>query len=106
MDGRRARNVLGVGRNATLDDIRRAFRAQAIVTHPDRGGNAHAFTEIRAAFEALKSTPPAPTPRPRYPLPKRAAHIDVYDSTPRPRPRRDFADVLRGAMARDAQHVG
>jgi hypothetical protein len=98
MDGRRARKLLGVGRNATLDDIRRAFRAHAIVTHPDHGGNAHAFTEIRAAFDILQSTPPGP--KSRAPLTERTAHVDVYDSAPRPRPRRDFADVLRGAMAR------
>ena len=104
MDGRRARKLLGVGRNASLDEIRRAFRARAIVTHPDHGGSALAFTEVRAAFELLQST--APAPKPRVSMASRASHVDVYDSAPRPRPRRDFADVLRGAMARDAQHVG
>lgn len=104
MDGRRARKLLGVGRNASLDEIRRAFRARAIVTHPDHGGDARAFTEVRAAFELLQ--PDAPAPAPRVGLPIRATHVDVYDSAPRRQPRRDFTDVLRGAMARDAQHVG
>ena len=39
MDGRRARSVLGVAADAGPDEIRRAFRARALVTHPDHGGD-------------------------------------------------------------------
>lgn len=98
MDGRRARKMLGVPANAGPDEIRRAFRARALVTHPDHGGSPVAFAEVRAAFDTLT------TARARadvhVPLLTTHARVDVYDSAPRPRPRRDFADVLRGATAR------
>src|SRR5690348_17255824 len=58
MDGRRARRVLGVPKNAGPDEIRRAFRARALVTHPDHGGNAVAFAEVRSAFELLRASTP------------------------------------------------
>ena len=99
MDGRRARNVLGVDTYAGPDEIRRAFRARALVTHPDHGGSNAAFAELVDAFETLQTEE---EPRVWQPaLPARAARVDVYDS-PRPRPRRDFADVLRAATARVA----
>jgi curved DNA-binding protein CbpA len=99
MDGRRARRVLGVRKNAGPDEIRRAFRARALVAHPDHGGDAVAFAEVRSAFEVLRAAAPvtraalgtAAQPRVR---------VDVYDSPRRPTPRRDFADVLRSASAR------
>ncbi len=53
MDGRRARIVLGVGNDAGPAEIRRAFRARALVTHPDHGGNASSFAEIVDALAAL-----------------------------------------------------
>jgi curved DNA-binding protein CbpA len=98
MDGRRARNVLGVDRDAGPDEIRRAFRARALVTHPDHGGDDLAFTEVMDALAALRSAEPR---RPMFrALPKTGPRVDVYDSAPRSQPRRDFADVLRAAAAR------
>ena len=100
MDGRRARRVLGVRKNAGPDEIRRAFRARALVTHPDHGGDAVAFAEARSAFEVLRAVTPvaaslAPTMSRRS-----TVRVDVYDSPGRPTPRRDFADVLKAATAR------
>jgi curved DNA-binding protein CbpA len=95
MDGRRARRVLGVASDAGPDEVRRAFRARALVTHPDHGGTADAFSEVHAAFELLRDTP-APKRRVLFPRPR----VDVYDSARRPAPRRDFGDVLRAATAR------
>jgi curved DNA-binding protein CbpA len=96
MDGRRARRVLDVGPDAGLDEIRRAFRARALLTHPDQGGTPEAFAEVQAAFAVLKDIPPRrrifnPIPRPQ--------RVDVYDSPRRP-VRRDFGEVLRAAAAR------
>lgn len=43
--------VLGVAPNATLDEIKRAYRERALATHPDRGGDAAAFRELQRAYE-------------------------------------------------------
>jgi hypothetical protein len=110
MDGRRARDVLGVGNDAGPAEIRRAFRARALVTHPDHGGSRAAFAELLEAFESLgtASTRSASQPEPtlhawiaarRLPEPVPLARIpfDAYDSPRRPAPRREFADALRAA---------
>ena len=44
--------VLGVPRVASAAEIRRAYRAQALTCHPDKGGNAEAFRSLVAAFKA------------------------------------------------------
>jgi hypothetical protein len=44
-------SVLGVTAKATLEEIKRAFRARARETHPDHGGNAVAFRAVHAAYE-------------------------------------------------------
>jgi hypothetical protein len=107
MDGRRARVVLGVDNDAGPDEIRRAFRRCALVTHPDHGGDRAAFAELTDALVALGALAPAPeTRRPstpvRVPVALSAARtrFDVYDSPRRPAPRRAFADVLQAAVAR------
>jgi molecular chaperone DnaJ len=49
--------VLGVPRNASEDDIRRAFRKLAFESHPDRNSSADAserFKEINEAYEVLR----------------------------------------------------
>lgn len=46
--------VLGVASGASAEAIRAAYRARALVTHPDHGGDAEAFRRLRAAYaEAL-----------------------------------------------------
>ena len=99
--------MLGVGNDAGADEIRRAFRARALVTHPDRGGDRAAFAELLEAFESLgaaatkrdttrpATTKPEPTLREwinarRLPEPVPLARIpfDAYDSPRRPAPRR------------------
>jgi DnaJ family protein A protein 2 len=44
---------LGVGRNATTEEIRRAYKDLAKQKHPDRGGNAEEFKAIQEAHEVL-----------------------------------------------------
>ena len=106
MDGRRARIVLGVGNDAGPAEIRRAFRAQALVTHPDHGGDGHTFAELVDALGALDTlvVPPV-TARPtaaRSPraLPACRPRFDAYDSPRRQAPQRAFADALQAATAR------
>lgn len=45
--------ALGVARNATPDEIKRAFRRLASQHHPDKGGNTQKFQEIQAAYDTL-----------------------------------------------------
>ena len=99
MDGRHARIVLGVADDARPADIRRAFRAHALRTHPDHGGDARDFGEVLAALGVLDRTDER-APREVASLSAPRRRFDAYDSAPRRAPRRDFADVLRGAVAR------
>ena len=46
-------DVLGLCSDATLRDVRRAYRRLALVHHPDRGGDAARFREITDAFEQI-----------------------------------------------------
>ena len=42
--------TLGVNRNASQSDIKRAFKKQAMKHHPDKGGDAEKFKEIQGGF--------------------------------------------------------
>lgn len=47
--------VLGVGKTASDDEIKKAFRKAAVKHHPDKeGGNEAKFKEINEAYEVLK----------------------------------------------------
>lgn len=46
--------ILGVGKTASADEIKKAFRKLAIEHHPDRGGDETKFKEINEAYEVLK----------------------------------------------------
>ena len=45
--------TLGVSRNATQDEIKKAFRTLAMQHHPDKGGDLAKFQEITNAYETL-----------------------------------------------------
>ena len=48
-------DVLGVGKNASPDEIKKAFRRKAIDHHPDKqGGDEAKFKEVNEAYEVLK----------------------------------------------------
>jgi hypothetical protein len=102
MDGLRARAILGVDADAGSDEIRRAFRARAIVTHPDRGGNRVAFELVVLAFETLQHVDVARRLPARPQLPGLRPRVDVYDSPYRCQPTRDFDDMLRAAISRQS----
>lgn len=47
--------ILGVGKTASDDEIKKAFRKAAVKYHPDKeGGNEEKFKEINEAYEVLK----------------------------------------------------
>lgn len=46
-------DVLGVKKDASTDDIRKAFRKLAVKYHPDRGGDEQKFKEVSEAYETL-----------------------------------------------------
>src|SRR6201986_2737714 len=48
--------VLGVKKDASADEIKKAFRRSAIEHHPDRGGDEAKFKELNEAYEVLKDT--------------------------------------------------
>lgn len=49
--------VLGVGKGASADEIKKAFRRKAVDMHPDKqGGDEAKFKEINEAYEVLKDT--------------------------------------------------
>jgi molecular chaperone DnaJ len=46
--------VLGVNKDASADELKKAFRRAAIEHHPDKGGDEAKFKEINEAYEVLK----------------------------------------------------
>ena len=54
--------VLGVGKSASADELKKAFRRAAVEHHPDKGGDEAKFKEINEAYEILKD----PSKRQRY----------------------------------------
>jgi molecular chaperone DnaJ len=45
--------VLGVAKNATPDEIKKAYRKLASQHHPDKGGDTNKFQEIQTAYDTL-----------------------------------------------------
>ncbi len=111
MDGSRARAVLGVSEHVSADELRRAFRRVSLVTHPDHGGDADAFTEALTAFRVLEATARAPRPVALPTIVAAHAGFDSYDTPRVARPPTaataaaampDFASVLHAVMAQAA----
>lgn len=47
--------ILGVPINASLDQIKSAYRAKALTAHPDRGGTDRAMAELSAAYDEAQN---------------------------------------------------
>eukprot|EP01038_Epipyxis_sp_PR26KG_P015695 gene15695-21233_t len=46
-------STLGISKDATEQEIKRAYRKKAMVMHPDKGGNAEDFKKLSEAYETL-----------------------------------------------------
>ena len=46
-------NTLGVAKNSTPDEIKKAYRRMAAIHHPDKGGDTAEFQKIQQAYETL-----------------------------------------------------
>ena len=49
-------NTLGVPRDASQDEIKKAYRKLAMTHHPDKGGNPVEFQKLNDAYEILSNT--------------------------------------------------
>jgi curved DNA-binding protein len=69
-------STLGVGRNASQDEIKKAYRKLAAQHHPDRGGDTAKFKEIEEAYRVLSD----PAQRQQYDNPQRHSFQNFGDS--------------------------
>lgn len=67
-------NTLGIPRDATQEEIKKAFRKLAMIHHPDKGGNPTEFQKLNDAYEVLGD----PAKRQQYDNP--TSHNSLNDS--------------------------
>ncbi|MNV68254.1 Chaperone protein DnaJ [compost metagenome] len=63
MSREEALDVLGLQSNATLQDIKKAYKILAQQHHPDRGGSQKEFERLTTAYELLKNAKTVVVPR-------------------------------------------
>jgi DnaJ-class molecular chaperone len=67
-------SILGVSKQASQDEIKKAYRKSAMANHPDRtGGDDTQFKRINEAYETLKD----PNKRQTYDNPKQQANVNM-----------------------------
>ena len=49
-------SILGVTRNASPQDIKKAYKKASMIHHPDRGGNQDEFVKVQQAYEVLSNS--------------------------------------------------
>lgn len=66
--------TLGVSKNSTPDEIKKAYRKLASQHHPDKGGDKDKFQDIQVAYDTLSD----PQKRAAYDNPPRAFQFDDF----------------------------
>jgi hypothetical protein len=73
------RTILGVGPDATLEEIHEAYRAKSKKHHPDCGGDEWAFRMLARAYEVLKTTTAVPAAAAIQPWESRGLRPDLVN---------------------------
>ena len=71
-------STLGVDRNASPEDIKRAYRRLASQHHPDKGGDNAKFQDIQVAYDTLSN----PDKRAQYDNPQPQFHNGGFNGAP------------------------
>lgn len=74
-------SILGISKNASESDIRKAYKKQSMKHHPDRGGDEEEFKKVNEAYQTLsdpqkKSAYDNPQPNTHY-----RSHSGNFDDT-------------------------
>jgi len=71
-------SILGVSKNASPEDLKKAYKKQSMQHHPDRGGDEAKFKEINEAYSTLKD----PQKRAAYDNPQPRFHTGNMNGNP------------------------
>jgi len=69
-------STLGVARNASPEDLKKAYKKASMQHHPDRGGNEETFKQINEAYSTLKD----PAKRQQYDNPQPRMNTQGYQN--------------------------
>jgi curved DNA-binding protein len=83
-------SILGVNKNASQEDIRKAYKKQCMKHHPDRGGSEEQIKKVNEAYNTLKD----PRSRAEYDNPQRQFNFNTGNMGGNP-----FGDIF-GQMHR------
>lgn len=103
--------ILGVPRNASQEEIKQAFRKQALKHHPDRNpgeNNTQKFIAIKEAYEILSGQKSVPRPKrvsPPPPTKNREEIIQEEIERRRKRAREQFEKKVRAKKAEEEAYI-
>jgi len=93
-------SILGIPKNASDQDIRKAYKKMSMQHHPDRGGNEEQFKKVNEAYQTLKD----PQKRQEYDNPQHRFttrnmddFADIFSNFGFQRPQRIKADITIAA---------